>query len=140
MSFSDYKFYLADGTKIFSANELSEAVYNTIHHYEDRAAEAYKRAAMTREEVASEIKNDFEEENKRIKEQLRFSIASVYSQKELDAYNAFVEKHTPCRLKKKIDGGKMPYVRQYGTGLGVCTTVYCPVCEASEDITDTSCW
>ncbi|MBR3741730.1 MAG: hypothetical protein IKN04_14960 [Clostridia bacterium] len=140
MKSSDMTFHLLGGTKILSAKELSETVYNTIHYYESREAQERKRANMTREEVAKEIANEYEEENQRIKKQLQFSVASLSSQNELDAYNAFVEKHAQCRCKRRIDEGKMPYVIQQCTGIGRCTTVYCQVCGASQDITDVSCW
>lgn len=142
MGLSDVTFYSHDGQnfkKIYGAKELSQAVLDTIAYHEQRAKEAIERANKTREEVAQEIKNEWEEENKRLKEQLRLSVASLASEKELVAYNAFVKKHEKCRLTKAT-GGMKPYVIQHGHGLGYCTKVYCQVCGQSEDITDDSVW
>ena len=142
MDLSDVTFYSHDGQnfkKIYGAKELSQAVLDTIAYHEQRAKEAIERANKTREEVAQEIKNEYAQENARLKEELRFAIATLSSEKELDAYNAFVNKHRKCRLTKATSG-MIPYVIQRGHGLGCCTTVYCQVCNKSEDITDSSVW
>ncbi|MBR3739473.1 MAG: hypothetical protein IKN04_03325 [Clostridia bacterium] len=142
MGLSDVTFYSHDGQnfkKIYGAKELSQAVLDTIAYHEQRAKEAIERANKTREEVAQEIKNEFAEENARLKEQLRFSVATLSSEKELRAYNDFVDEHRTCRLTKAT-GGMIPYVIQHGHGLGCCTTVYCQVCGASKNITDSSVW
>lgn len=143
MGLSDVTFYSHDGQnfkKIYGAKELSQAVLDTIAYHEQRAKEAIERANKTREEVAQEIKNEWEEENKRLKEQLRLSVASLASEKELADYNAFVEAHEACRLTSKAAGAKMPYVKQFGAGIGCCTYVYCQVCGKHQDITDSSVW
>lgn len=125
--------------KIYSAENLSKAVYDTLKYQEDCVKKATDRANKTREEVEAEIKNEWREENERIKEKLRFSVASLYSQKEIDAYNAFDEEHMKCR-QTKATGGMAPYVIQNFHGIGCCTRVYCQVCGASKDITDDSIW
>lgn len=142
MGLSDISFHTCDGNvlkKIYSSKELSQAVLDTISYHEQRAKELADRANKTREEVDQEIKNEFAEENARLKEQLRFSVATLSSEKELRAYNDFVDEHRTCRLTKAT-GGKIPYVIQHGHGLGCCTTVFCQVCGASKDITDSSVW
>ena len=97
-------------------------------------------ANKTREEVAAAIENQYAEENKLLKEQLRFSFGQFSSEKELNAWKTFVKKHESCRLQTKHDGGKMPYIIPYGTGIGQQVTAVCQVCGAREDITDTSVW
>ena len=126
--------------EIYNARKLSQIVLDTISYHEQRAKEATERANKTREEVAQEIKNEWEAENRNLKERLRFSVASLSSEKELADYTAFVEAHEACRLKSKMDGAKMPYVKQFGTGVGCCTYVYCQVCGQRKDITDSSVW
>lgn len=143
MDLSDVTFYSHDGQsfkKIYSAKELSQAVLDAIAYHEQRAEEAIERANKTKEEVVQEIKNEWEEENKRLKEQLRFSVASLASEKELADYHAFVKAHEACRLTSKAAGAKMPYVKQFGVGIGCCTYVYCQVCGKHQDITDSSIW
>lgn len=139
MKLSDHSFWVSGGKEILGAKELSEAVYNTLKFYEDRADKAKERAEKTREEVAQEIHNEWEEENKRLKERLRLSVVELNSQKELDEYDAFVEKHKNCK-GSQIGDGYTPMLRQYGTGFGTGTIVSCPICNESVDITDTSCW
>lgn len=99
-----------------------------------------EQAHRTREEVAQEIKNEYAEENQQLRDELRFSVASLSSALELERYEDFCKRHLDCRLKNKSTGGKIPYVIQCGTGVGTSTKVYCQVCGASEDITDTSVW
>lgn len=143
MDLSDVTFYSHDGQsfkKIYSAKELSQAVLDAIAYHEQRAEEAIERANKTKEEVVQEIKNEWEEENKRLKEQLRFSVASLASEKELADYHSFVKAHEACRLTSKAAGAKMPYVKQFGVGIGCCTYVYCQVCGKHQDITDSSIW
>ena len=122
------------------AKELSDEVYQTIMDYFNREEYWRGEAAKSHEEVAAEIQNGFESENKMLKNRLRFSVAELNSDKELDAYNEFCDKHLQCRLDSKLHGGMMPYIKQLGTGIGICTSVHCQVCGASKDITDSSVW
>lgn len=139
MKLSDHSFWVAGGEKILGAKELSDVVYNTLKFYEDRADEAREQARKTREEVMQEIHNEWDEENQRLKERLRLSLVELNSQKELDDYNAFVAKHKNCK-GSRIGNDCTPLFRQYGTGFGVGTVLFCPICSESVDITDTSCW
>ncbi len=139
MKLSDHSFWGAGGKKILGAKELSDAVYNTLKFYEDRADEARSQASKTREEVMQEIHNEWDEENQMLKERLRLSLVELNSQKELDEYNAFVEKHRNCN-GSRIGDDYTPLLRQYYTGFGRGAVVSCPICGGSVDITDTSCW
>lgn len=123
-----------------TAKELSDSVYRTIMGCFEREMNWRELATRRNEEIASEIVNGHDAENKRLKDMLRFCVAELYSEKELEAYNAFCEKHMKCRLDTKIHGGMMPYVVQYGTGIGVITKVHCQVCGEEEDITDSDVW
>ena len=122
------------------AARLANQVHDTIKKYHDMAQRALEKAAMTKEEVKSEVINEYAQENERIKDELRYAVAFLCSDEELEAYNEFVKEHEQCRLDPKVNGGKMPYVVQTCTGVGVCTKVYCQICGASKDITDTSIW
>ena len=124
---------------IYNANELSKIVFDNINYYEQLANKANKKSNKTKEEVKQEVLNEYKAENESLKSQLRRSIVILDSDKGLEAYNAFVEKHEKCRMTKAT-GGLIPYVMQQGHGFGCCTTVYCQVCDAHEDITDTTVW
>lgn len=124
------------GQMIAAIDELRAGVQRCIESEQHWREVAHR----SKEEVAREIQNEYSEENRRIRDELRFSIASLSSELELTRYNAFCKAHDPCRLRSRSDGGKMPYVIQVGTGVGVATKVFCQVCGASEDITDTSVW
>ena len=122
------------------ASRLANEVHDTIKRYHGIAQRAIKKAERTKEQVRAEVINEYASENECLRRELKYSVACVHSDRELAAYNQFVEKHEPCRLRYKADGGKMPYVIQFGTGVGVCTKVCCQVCGETEDITDTSIW
>lgn len=132
--YKDGKFF-----EIQDPQDLADTVFENLQYYLENMKEAKERAAMTREEVAREIKNEYAKENRMLNQELKFSIASVSSEKELNDYNAFVEKHLVCR-QTKATGGALPIISQYATGIGICTKLTCPVCGAEQDITDTSVW
>lgn len=122
------------------AKNLSEHVFSAIMSAEERADAALKRASKNRKEIEQDIRNEHDAENRQLRDRLRFCVAELHSEKELEAYKAFVQEHEKCRLDTKINGGKMPYVIQYGTGIGVCTTVVCQACGEKKDITDIDLW
>jgi hypothetical protein len=128
-----------DFKHILEPQELVDSVRQTLCYYQDEAMRAREKASKTREEVARGIKNEYAKENRLLNQKLKFSIASVSSEKELNDYNAFVEKHLVCR-QTKATGGALPIISQYATGIGICTKLTCPVCGAEQDITDTSVW
>ena len=119
--------------------ELVDNVRQTLCYYQDETMRAKEKASKTREEVAVEIKNEYAKENRMLNQKLKFSIASVSSEKELKDYNAFVEKHLVCR-QTKATGGALPIIKQHATGVGICTKLVCPVCHEEWDITDISTW
>lgn len=127
-------------TPIYSADDFAQLVHDNIEFYSNQAARATERANLTEEQVRAKIHNEFEKENARLKERLHFSFGFLSSEKELEAWHNFIEKHNKCRLGKKIDGGKMPYIIPYGTGFGQSVTAVCQVCGEQENITDTSVW
>jgi len=125
--------------EIDSPDVLAQRVRDTLMYYCERMDDAVAEASMTRDEVAAEIINKHDKENEELKRKLRFSIASVHSEKELDNYINFTKAHLKCRATLAT-GGKMPIVQQTGTGIGVITELTCPVCGAKKDITDNTIW
>ena len=125
--------------EICDPEDLAEMVLGTLNFYREEMEDAREKAAKTREDVAKDIRNEHEEENELLKQQLKFSIASVASEKELKDYIDFVNTHLMCR-QTKATGGALPIISQYATGIGICTKLVCPVCNEEWDITDISVW
>lgn len=122
------------------ASRLANEVHDTLKRYHDVAQRALEIAKRTKDQVRAEIVNEYAHENEYLRRELKYSVACVHSDRELEAYNRFIEQHQACQIKFKADSGKMPYLIQVGTGVGVCTKVCCQICGATEDITDTSIW
>ena len=127
-------------TEVLSAKALARQVANSVQYDEDRANECAERARKTKEEVKAEIVNEYEEENKQLRERLRFSWGEFGSEKELEAYNEFVNEHMHNRTTSKANGGLQPYIIPHYTGIGCAKTVVCQICGQTKDITDTSVW
>lgn len=125
---------------IYEPKELVKALKDTLSYYEKQTTNALTEANKTREEVITEIQNAYAEENARLKEKLKFAFGFFNSEKELDAWHAFCKKHVECGHQYKINGGKMPYIIPYETGIGQCVTAICPVCGEKLDITDIDVW
>ena len=135
-----------DRTDIFvrytkaEVDKLFEKLRRIVYQCIDDEKRWRDKANRDKEIIMAEIRNEHDEENRTLKSILKYSVATLHSDLELERYKKFCEQHEECRLKTKIDGGKMPYVVQYGTGIGVCTKVYCQACGKFEDITDSSVW
>lgn len=132
--YKDGKFF-----EIQDPQDLADTVFENLQYYLENMKEAKEKPAMTREEVAKEIQNEYAAENASLKQELKFAIASVSSEKELEDYNNFVNEHLVCR-QTKATGGSLPIITQYATGIGMCTTIKCPICLKELNITDTSVW
>lgn len=135
-----------DRTDIFArytkaeVDKLFEKLRRIVYQCIDDEKRWRDKTNRDKEIIMAEIRNEHDEENRTLKSILKYSVATLHSDLELERYKKFCEQHEECRLKTKIDGGKMPYVVQYGTGIGVCTKVYCQACGKFEDITDSSVW
>ena len=135
-----------DRTDIFTrytkaeVDKLFEKLRRIVYQCIDDEKRWRDKTNRDKEIIMAEIRNEHDEENRTLKSILKYSVATLHSDLELERYKKFCEQHEECRLKTKIDGGKMPYVVQYGTGIGVCTKVYCQACGKFEDITDSSVW
>ncbi len=133
-------FVTGETKKIYSPKELVKQLEDTLTYFEQDMMNSRALANKTREEVKAEIENQYAKENSDLKEQLHLSYGQFSSKKELNNWKNFIKEHEPCRLKTKIDGGKMPYIIPYGTGIGQVVTAVCQVCGARKDITDSTCW
>lgn len=122
------------------ADRLAEQVRNTITKYYENARIATDYANVMRESVRDAVIDEYKKENKELRDRLKLSVATLYSDEELSRYEAFVKTHTSCRANGPSDSGRKPYVIQTAHGIGVSTRAFCPICGASADITDTSAW
>ncbi len=122
------------------ADEIAGKVRSAIRSYAIRTHDALVKAYRDKQEIIREVKNEYEDENRELRQQLALSVATLASQRELESWYTFIDKHEACRLGNKYDGGKLPYITQFGTGIGMITKAHCQVCGAVEDITDESVW
>ena len=86
--------------------------------------------------VSKEILN----ENEYLKKKLEYSFGEFSSLKEKEMYCEFSKQHEHNRKNLKIQSGKVPYIIQTYTGVGICKEVVCPICGEKQDITDISVW
>ena len=123
-----------------SATELNKIITDTLTYYQDTANRAKDKAAKTKEEVAAEIHNEFEEENKSLRARLHFSYGNFHTEKELDKWKDFCERHKNCWDGSKISSGRAFYIKPYNTGFSTGYVAVCPHCGVEEDISDISWW
>lgn len=126
--------------EILRAEELSHNVYTSVKYYQEKAAAANEKAKMTIEEAKKQVLNSYEDENARLKERLRLSWGEFASEKELQAYNDFVQEHMHERATKKIQSGEQPYIIPHYTGIGCAKEAVCPICGEKKNITDYDVW
>ena len=116
------------------------SVDNEVALLEQDRYQLLKRNIQLRKNAAKLANEDLKKEIAELKERLKLSVVQLYSLKELEAYRDFCEEHEECTHKMKITSGKIPFVKQDYCGVGVSSTVECPVCHKTLDITDTSVW
>lgn len=124
----------------YTPQTFAQQVQEIMEHYQARAERAEKFAAKTRAEIDAAAEQKNQEEIKYLKERFKLIYGSFDFPQEMERWKAFCKKHEACRLNTKIDGGKMPYIVPYGTGIGCCYTAVCQVCGEKEDITYSEGW
>lgn len=87
-------------------------------------------AAKTKDEVRKDFEKEIDMLNKRLSRAWM-----VLSPVEDERLRQFRDKH--YQLHKK-DNGFIPHI--FGTGIGTCYKIECPICHELEDITDVSDW
>ena len=127
-------------TEIYTAEELRDKVFDTIKYYEQKSEALHKTNQRLIDDAKAIVERGYKKEIEALKERLRLSYGEFASQKELDAYNDFTNRHMHDRLTSKYNGGRAPYLIPTGTGVGTNLKVVCPICGESEDITDTEVW
>lgn len=125
---------------VYSENELSTAVIDTIHYYKEQYHRVEEENKKLKDNAYEFVYEQLRNEMDSLREQLRLSYGSFSSQKEKDRYLQFEQRHMHMRAESKANGGRRPYLIPTGTGIGVILKVVCPICGESEDITDTEVW
>lgn len=125
---------------IYSAKETAEHIFDTITYYEEENKRLREKNKELRDNAEAIVHKEYEEKISRLEKKLQLSYGSFASQKELDAYNNFTNKHMHNRLTNKYNGGRAPYLIPTATGIGTDLRVVCPICGEAEDITDTGVW
>ena len=126
--------------KVYNKSELIKSITDTIDYYEYSNKHLQEENKKMRENAREEVRKEFENEISYLRERLRLSYGSFTSQKELDAYEHFNLEHMHDRKISKYNGGKMPYLIPYNTGLSTILHVKCPICGEEKDITDNTAW
>ena len=127
-------------TEIFTEDQLSTAVYDTIKYYRNYNTRLVKENSELRANGKEMADKSLKSEIKSLKERLALSYGEFASEKELKAYEQFEEEHMHDRLISKYNGGRAPYLVPTGTGIGTLLKVVCPICGESKDITDLEAW
>ena len=128
--------------KVYSPEELTEIVKESVEFYHNQYEEAIAKTKKTKEELRQEVKKEYENELKNLREWQQLTLIHFNSQKEKEAYENFWnehnEKHYGTKLRKIGLGDLILY--PYGSGIGCGLTVECPKCHEKKDITDYTCW
>lgn len=140
MGFSAYNTETGEIEEICTVKELNKKIADTINFYKSRSEALAKVNNKLLEDARGIVDKKLKEENERLHAELRRAIVIFNSDKELTEYHKFCNDHLECRMNRKMDHGKMPYVTVHGTGLGTLFKVHCPICGECKDITDTEAW
>lgn len=101
-----------------------------LYEYEKKAAKE-ARERVTEYNQAEEIKKRDEEINN-----LRSHSLWLMSDKEVKANRDFIQRHYDKHPKRFLTYN----YSMTGTGIGTSVVISCPICNESEDITDTDSW
>lgn len=139
------KFYTIDTeTKsyktIYDANELAQAVADTIEYYQQENQQLIERNTKLHDDAVEIVRNEFIDKIQYLEGERKMSYGHFSSQKEKDAYDDFEKRHMHDRMTSRANGGKCPYIIPTGTGIGTILKVVCPICGEQEDITDMDVW
>lgn len=137
-------FYVTDlndySATVYDHDELTKMVSDTIHYYEEANKQLIEQNNRLTENAEQVVREDYEEQIDYLNERLNLSYGEFASEKELQAYKDFTNRHMHNRAESKANGGLAPYIIPNYTGLGCIKKVVCQICGESEDITDTEAW
>lgn len=140
MSFYTYDTVTDRTAKVYSKEELSTAVLDTIEYYQNKAEALHKTNQRLMDDAKAIVEEGYKKDIEALQERLNLSYGSFSSQKEKNRYLQFEKRHMHNRAESKANGGRAPYLIPTATGIGIILKVVCPICGESEDITDTEVW
>ena len=124
----------------YTPQTFAQQVQDILEQYQNRTEQAEQFAAKTREEIDIAAAKKNQEQIQQLKNKLSLVYGTFDFPEEKERWDNFCKKHEACRVKYKIDSGKMPYIIPYGTGIGCCYTAVCQACGEKEDITYSEGW
>ena len=124
----------------YTPQTFAQQVQDILEQYQNRTEQAEQFAEKTREEIDIAAAKKNQEQIQQLKNKLSLVYGTFDFPEEKERWDSFCKKHEACRVKYKIDGGKMPYIIPYGTGIGCCYTAVCQACGEKEDITYSEGW
>lgn len=137
-------FYVTDlndySATVYDHDELTKMVSDTIHYYEEANKQLIELNNRLTENAEQVVRKDYEKQINDLNERLNLSYGEFASEKELQAYKDFTNRHMHNRAESKANGGLAPYIIPHYTGIGCIKKVVCQICGESEDITDTEVW
>ena len=137
-------FYVTDlndySATVYDHDELTKMVSDTIHYYEEANKQLIELNNRLTENAEQVVREDYKDQIDYLNERLNLSYGEFASEKELQAYKDFTNRHMHNRAESKANGGLAPYIIPNYTGLGCIKKVVCQICGESEDITDTEAW
>jgi regulator of replication initiation timing len=126
--------------EIYTEEELTKAVHDSIEYYRKRAEELKEENNQLRASADEVVRKDYEDQINSLTTRLALSYGEFSSAKEKNAYFDFENRHMHDRLTSRANGGRTPYLIPTGTGIGTLLTVVCPICGEKENITDMEAW
>jgi hypothetical protein len=124
----------------YTPQTFAQQVQEIMENYQARAERAEKFAAKTREEIKTEARRWKEEAFEQLEERDKLVYGRFDFPQEMERWKQFCDKHKACCSTFKANGGKMPYIIPYGTGIGTIYTAVCQVCGEKENITYSEGW
>lgn len=140
MSFYSYDTASDRTAMVYSKEELSTAIIDTIEYYQNKLEVLHKTNQRLIDDAKATVEEGYKKDIEILQERLNLAWGEFASQKELDAYNDFTRRHIHNRMESKANGGLAPYIIPNYTDIGCIKKVVCQICGESEDITDTEAW
>lgn len=126
--------------KYYSAKELAQLVQDTIDLRDWEIERLQEECKRLKADAKKTVSQEYEKQISALEKMLHLSYGEFASERELAAYNRFVDEHLIEREGHKYDGGRVPYIIPNHTGIGTIFKVKCPICGEEKDITDSEAW
>ena len=102
--FTVYQMDSCKRADIYSSEELRDAVFDTIQYYEEANKRLREENRNLIESAKQVVRKDYEEQISDLNERLKLSYGEFASEKELQAYRDFTNRHMHNRAESKANG------------------------------------